>query len=174
MQGGPWAVLQVNTNQEKRVAHHLEVRCVEHYLPLYSERSRWSDRTVQLERPLFPGYLFVRYCSDVRLPIISTPGVLKLLGNGETGKVSAEEIERIREALANGYVLRPNQGLNVGTRVRMRVGLFAGIVGTVTQVRRKCSVVIALSNCIQSFSLEADLDDIEILEEMAIPHRHAS
>ena len=70
MFGDPWSALQVKTNQEKRVAQHLQIRSVEHYLPVYTERSRWSDRTVTLERPLFPGYLFVRLSGENRLPTI--------------------------------------------------------------------------------------------------------
>ena len=32
--------------RSKRVAQHLIVRSVEHYLPLYAERVKWTDRTV--------------------------------------------------------------------------------------------------------------------------------
>ncbi|HKF45739.1 MAG TPA: transcription termination/antitermination NusG family protein [Terracidiphilus sp.] len=162
----PWSALQVKTNQEKKVAQHLAIRDIEHYLPVYSERSRWTDRTVTVERPLFPGYLFVRSSRDVRVPIISSPGVLRLLGNGETDLLTVEEVERIRIALSSGYVLRPNPGLSVGTRVRLLNGIFAGIDGTVTELRRKCNVVIALSNSAQSFSVEADIEDVEVLEEV--------
>lgn len=49
---GPWHVLHVRSNYEKRVAQHLVVRAVEHYLPLYRERVKWTDRTVIAERPL--------------------------------------------------------------------------------------------------------------------------
>lgn len=162
----PWSALQVKTNQEKRVAQHLAIRDVEHYLPLYAERSRWTDRTVVLERPLFPGYLFVRFTREARLPIISAPGVLRLLGNGETDLVSSLEVERIRVALASGYVLRPNTGLQIGTRVRLLKGIFTGIDGIVTELRRRCNVVISLSNSVQSFSVESDVEDVEVLEEV--------
>jgi transcription antitermination factor NusG len=160
----PWSTLQVKTNQEKRVAQHLAIRDVEHYLPVYSEPSRWTDRTVTLGRPLFPGYLFVRFSRDARLPVISSPGVLRVLGNGDTDLVDDGEIERIRTALRSGYVLRPHPGMGIGTRVRMQRGIFAGMEGVVTNMRRQCTVVIALSNSAQSFSAESDLEDVEVLE----------
>lgn len=166
MFGDPWCALHVKTNHEKRVANHLAVRTVEHYLPVYSERSRWTDRTVVLERPLFPGYLFVRLSPEARFQIISAPGVLRLLGNTETDHVSNEEIERIRIALAGGYALRPHPGLRLGTRVRLRKGVFAGVDGIVTEIRRMCNVVISLSNSLQSFSVESDVDSIDVLEEI--------
>ena len=158
-----WHVLQVIANHEKRVALHLSIRSLEHYLPLYTDRSRWSDRTVTLERPLFPGYVFVHFSPETRLPVITTPGVLKLLGNKGVGIVDCGEIDRIREALTKGYVLRPHPGISVGTRVRVCSGIFAGQEGIVSELRRHCSVVIGLSAVEQYFSLEAEIRDIEVL-----------
>jgi transcription antitermination factor NusG len=163
----PWSVLHVLANHEKKVALHLAVRSLEHYLPLYTERSQWSDRTVTLERPLFPGYVFVRFSPESRLSVISIPGALKLLGNHRAEKVDCAEIERIREGLANGYVLRPHPGISTGTRVRVCRGLFAGLEGLVTEFRRNCRVIIGLSAVERYFSLEAELRDIEVLSKSA-------
>ncbi len=52
-------------------------RSLEHYLPLYSERSTWTDRGVDLERPLFTGYIFVRFAREARISVVSAPGVLR-------------------------------------------------------------------------------------------------
>jgi transcription antitermination factor NusG len=167
MQSDAWFVLHVMSKHEKRVAQHLTARAVEYYLPLYAERSRWSDRTVQLDRPLFPGYVFVRNLNGSRIPVISTPGVLRLLGTNDCDTVSAGEIDRIREALARGYVLRPHPNLCVGMRVRLVRGMFEGVVGVVSELRRKSTVVIMLSAVEQSFSLEADFSDFEVIHETA-------
>ena len=85
----PWRVLHVVANHEKRVAQHLMARSLEHYLPLYSVRSKWTDRVVDLERPLFTGYIFVRFASEARISVVSAPGVLRLLGSGIGETVSA-------------------------------------------------------------------------------------
>jgi transcription antitermination factor NusG len=164
MNDDPWCVLHVIANHEKRVARHLDVRSLEHYLPLYKERSRWTDRTVDLERPLFPGYVFVRFTPETRLSVISTPGVLNLLGNGIADTVDCAEIDRIHEALTRGYILRPHPHISAGTRVRVCRGIFAGMEGMVTELRRNCSVIIAVSAIEQCFSLETDLSDIEVIE----------
>jgi transcription antitermination factor NusG len=158
-----WHVLHVMANHEKRVALQLSLRSIEHYLPLYAERSRWSDRTVTLERPLFPGYVFVRFSLETRLPVLSTPGVLKILGKRGAEKVDYSEVDRIRRGLANGYALRPHTGISTGTRVRVCNGMFEGMEGIVSELRRNCSVIIRLSTVEQYFSLEADLDDLEVL-----------
>lgn len=91
------------------------------------------------------------------------PGVIRLLGNSQSDTVSKEEIDRIREGLLKGYVLRPHPSVPVGTAVRVRSGVFEGAKGTVTELRQRCNVVIALSAVKQCFSLEVGIDDIEVL-----------
>jgi transcription antitermination factor NusG len=161
----PWHVLHVVANHEKRVARHLTARSLEHYLPLYAVRSKWTDRVVDLERPLFAGYVFVRFPREERISVVSAPGVLRLLGSGVGETVSAAEIERIREGLASGYILRPHPTVSVGELVRVHRGVFAGVEGVVTELRHQCKVIIALAATRQCFSLEMDLDDIEVLRK---------
>lgn len=158
-----WQVLHVITNHEKRVAHHLSVHSLEYYLPLFTERSRWSDRVVTLERPLFAGYVFARFAPEARLSVISTPGVLRVLGETERDTVSEIEIARIREGLASGYLLRPHSGVALGSPARVLRGVFAGAEGVVTDLRQQCKVVMTLSATRQYFSLTVDFDDIEVL-----------
>ncbi len=171
MQESPWRVLHVIANHEKRVAQQLTVRTIEHYLPLCTERSRWTDRWVSVERPLFTGYVFVRFAPETRHSVISTPGLIHLLGDQRHETVAPEEIQRIRTALAAGYPLRPHSVVLVGTLVRVRQGIFENAVGMVTQLHRRCKVVIALSGLSQCFSLEVDLDDLDILPAPVESHR---
>ncbi len=160
----PWNVLHVRSNFERRVAEHLTIRAVEHYLPLYRERVRWSDRTVVTERPLFSGYIFARFPPEARITVISTPGVVRSLGHDEGSLVSYAELEKIRSGLASGLPIRPHPNMGVGARVRVRSGIFEGVEGVVADFRQQCKVVIALAAVRQCFSLELDLNDIEILK----------
>jgi len=163
MHESPWQVLHVIANHEKRVAQHLSVRSVEHYLPLYTERSKWTDRSVLLDRPLFTGYVFVRFSPYAKFPVVSTPGVIRLLGDHESDTVSAEEIDRIRNGLSSGCLLRPHANVTLGTAVRVRSGAFRDVEGIVTEFRHQCRVIIALSAVKQCFSLEVELGDIDVL-----------
>lgn len=163
----PWRVLHVIANHEKRVVQHLASRSLEHYLPLYALKSRWSDRTVALERPLFPGYVFTRFMATERIGVLSTPGVLSLLGGGDLGVVSADEIARIREGLASGHTLLPHPAIAKGTRVRVRNGVFEGSEGLVTELRGQCKVILTLRAINQCFSLCVESSDLEVVNEKA-------
>lgn len=147
---------------------------MEYYLPLYAERSRWSDRIVLLERPLFSGYVFIRFEPAFRRSIICIPGVIRILGNGPTDTVSGEELDRIRAGLASGYLMRPSPNLELGMRVRVRSGVFEGALGSVSELRQRCRVVIELSGVKQSFSLEVDRRDIEVLSPTGYKVRPAA
>jgi transcription antitermination factor NusG len=109
--------------------------------------------------------VFVRYLPQARISVISTPGVIRLLDVHDCDAVCTREIDRIRESMAGGYVLRPHPYVSVGTRVRVRNGVFDGVEGMVTEFRHQCKVVIALSAVQQCFSLEVDLGDLEVLQK---------
>lgn len=161
----PWHVLHVRSNFERRVARHLTVRAVEHYLPLYQERVKWTDRTVITKRPLFSGYVFARFSLESRIAVVSIPGVARSLGDDGGNLVSGAELDKIREGLANGLLLRPHPNVSVGARVRIRSGIFESVEGVVTEFRQHCKVIIALAAVRQCFSLELDLGDLEVLKK---------
>jgi len=158
-------VLHVISNHEKRVAQHLIVRSVEHYLPLYSERLggpiAQSGGTAALLR-----YVFVRFQPQNRISVIPLRRATRI-GDDERDKVSAAELDKIRIGLAGGLHLRPHPSVSLGTRVRVRNGAFAGVEGVVTELRHQCRVILALSAVRQSFSLELGFDDLELLNKPA-------
>lgn len=158
-----WNAVQVCTNHEVRVAEHLASRSLEHYLPTYRQNSRWTDRTVTLMRPLFPGYVFVRFLPASRIRLLSTPGIIRLIGNGQSGLIPCEEIEKIQAALAEGYLLEPHPRIEKGTKVRIQRGIFAGAEGRVTDLRHNCRVVLSLSGVEHGFSVEVKRDEISVI-----------
>jgi hypothetical protein len=100
--------------------------------------------------------------------VISLPGALRVLGREGTDVVEAGEIERIRGALASGYILRPHPVVSVGMRVRVRGGIFEGMEGMVVELRSSCKVVISMSAVRQCYSLETEMSNIDILDKKVI------
>jgi len=49
----------------------------------------------------------------------------------------------------------------------VRDGIFAGVEGVVTEFRQQCKVIVELSGARQSFSLELQLGDLEVLKQNA-------
>src|SRR6267143_2054038 len=105
----PWFAVQVRARTEKVVAYVLQNKGFEHLLPLYTVKRQRSDRVVGIQLPLFPGYLLCRLDLTSRLlPLFTTPGVIRLLGVGQTPMpVDEREIEAIQSVLKAGRGLRP-------------------------------------------------------------------
>ena len=59
------------------LAAHLRTRGYDPFLPYYSVKRQWSDRTKSIDLPLFPGYLFCQIDLNSRFPVLTTPGVMQ-------------------------------------------------------------------------------------------------
>src|SRR5712692_7022658 len=104
-----WYAAYTCANHEKRVAKQLEERAVEHFLPLYRSVRRWSDRRVEIDLPLFPGYVFVRLALRDRLRVLQIPSVVRLVGfNGLPTALPDKEIEALRTGVAANLRAEPH------------------------------------------------------------------
>ena len=156
-----WFAAYTCGNHEKRVAEALTGKGVEHFLPLYESVRRWSDRKMRLQRPLFPGYVFVRIASQERLSVQRVQGVVRLVGfNGQLAALPDDEIEILRRALTAQVSAAPHPFLAAGARVRIVRGPLAGLCGVT--VRRKGSTRVVLSIELIQRSVVVDLDAADL------------
>src|SRR5205809_4103 len=104
-----WYAAYTCANHEKRVAAELQARAVEQFLPLYSSVRRWKDRRVNLELPLFPGYVFVRLALRNRLRVLQIPSVARPGGlNGQPTALADTEMEIVRSRLSQSTNAEPH------------------------------------------------------------------
>ncbi len=160
-----WFALYTTSRHEKRVAEYLNLRQIECYLPLYRSERKWSDGSrVTLELPLFPGYLFIHIGRNERGRVLAVPGAVAVVGG--TGGEPAPLPDLTIEALRSGLQLRraqPHPLLTAGQRVRIRSGALAGFEGIVVRGKNRCRVVMTLEHLMQSYAVEVDSDDLEML-----------
>lgn len=152
-----WFAAYVRSRHERVAATSLERRGYEIVYPHYAEASRWKDRVKQVERPLFPGYLFVR-CDPVhRLPVLQTPGLLHLVSD-DRGPLPVPEIEveNLIRAMSSRAALEPVPFLKMGDRVRVHDGPLAGMEGILVSKRDRLRVVISVELLARSVAVEVD------------------
>jgi transcription antitermination factor NusG len=156
-----WYAAYTRAQHEKRVAAELGAREVEHFLPLYSSVRRWKDRRVQLDLPLFPGYVFVRLALRDRLRVLQIPSVVRFVGfNGQPTALPDAEMETMRSGLSQSLRAVPHPFLTVGRRVRISGGPFAGLEG-VLKCRKSCMrVVVSLGLIQRSVAVDVDIADV--------------
>jgi len=159
-----WYVAQTCARHEKRVAEQFEVRGIEHFLPLYETVSRWKDRRVRLQLPLFPGYIFVRVPLRQRLRALEVPSVVRLVGFGSLPMpVPDQEMEAMRNGLTNRLRAEPHPYLTVGRRVRIKSGPLAGLHGILLRKKGIYRFVLSVDLIQRSVAADVDVADIEPL-----------
>jgi len=152
-----WFAVRTAAGREKAVSAQLQNKGFEEFLPLYRSRRQWSDRTKELELPLFPGYLFCRFDFSNRLPILITPGVKLVVAYGKfPAPVTDGEIESLRRAVASKAQAQPWPYLSVGQRVRIRGGSLAGVEGILLQVKNSWRMVLSVELLRRSVAVELD------------------
>jgi transcription antitermination factor NusG len=157
-----WFAVRTCANHEKRVSERFDARCLEHFLPTYTRISRWKDRRVKLESPLFPSYLFVRIAAVDRLRVVEVAGVAGLVSfNGQPYPLANEEIENLRLGIENALRFEPYPYLRTGCRVRIKHGPLRGFEGILKRKKNVYRVVLSLHLIAQSAAVEVDAGDVE-------------
>jgi transcription antitermination factor NusG len=164
MEARQWLAANTNSCREKRVAEHCHVRGIESFLPTYQSTKRWRNGcTVTLDRPLFPGYLFVRLDPANRVRVLELPGVVGIVG---TGRQPAPLPDSEINALKNGVRAlnaQPHRYLKVGERARIRAGAFEGMTGILLRRKNSLRVVLTVELIMKSISVEIAEQDLELL-----------
>jgi transcription antitermination factor NusG len=163
-----WYALHVRSQWERQVLDGLRRQSLDGYLPLYTERSRWSDRTKMVERVLFPGYVFGRFELELRRKVVELPGIVRILGTGiQPEPIPDEEIERVRLVVDSGLAVTPVAYLAKGQKVRVASGALAGVEGIVVRVKDVLRVVVSVEILRRSVMAELDTDTLSLIEQRA-------
>jgi transcription antitermination factor NusG len=160
----PWFAVRVRSNHERIAAAHLRERGYEEFSPSLRTERRWSDRTKEMDQFLFPGYVFCRLNPLDRLPVLTAPGVVDLVGFGKIpAQIPDNEIENVRRMVQSGLLVMPWPFLQLGHRVLIERGPLAGVEGILDEVKGKCRLVVSVQLLQRSVSAEVDRDWIRPL-----------
>jgi len=138
----------------------LSEKSFEAFLPTYRTRRRWSDRVKEVEAPLFKGYTFCRFDASRRLPILTTPGVVSIVGFSCSGPVAVDEHEMaaVRTMVESGTVIGPWPFLREGQFVSVERGPLSGVEGIVINLKGQYRLVVSVSLLQRSVAVEIDRD----------------
>lgn len=161
-----WFVVCTAPRHEKRVAERISDHGLEVFLPVAKVRREWNKRRpVELEMPLFSGYVFARVDHGRRGTILATPGVTAIVGNRrEALTVPDDEMNALRTGLSL-YAPEPHSPLAVGDRVRIQAGPLAGLEGILIRKKSTVRVVITVKAIMRAVSLEIDATHLTPIRE---------
>jgi transcription antitermination factor NusG len=169
-----WFALAVKPRFDKSVAQALEMKGYETLLPLYKKHHKYGTRSKFSELPLFPGYVCCRFDVQSRLPILTTPGVIQVLGAGNMPVPLADvEVSSLKTALNAQHPVVPYPFVDEGQRVRINSGALAGVEGIVISFTQRVRLVLSITMLQRSVLLEIDreLVSVEDAADWAEPGR---
>jgi transcription termination/antitermination protein NusG len=161
----PWYALAVKHQHENAVTSGLKETGFETLVPLYKSLRKWSDRTKQIDAPVFPGYVFAQFPYEDRVRVLRIPAVRNIVSfNGKPATLTPAELAGIRAAVELKLPLRPWPFLKPGDLVRIDRGPLKGLEGTLVQEKDCLRFVISVDMLQRSVA-------VEISPQMIVPLR---
>lgn len=159
-----WYAVYTSPQHEKAASRSLGVREVDHFLPTYTQQRAWKNRQrVRTEFPLFPGYLFVRIGDGERARVLSTPGVVRILGTPRApAPVPDSIIDFLRSDLCRDR-LEPYPHFAVGQKVRIKNGPMREVTGVLVRRKNDFRFVVSVELINQHASLEVRGEDLDLI-----------
>jgi transcription antitermination factor NusG len=156
-----WYAVYVRSHCERVVKESLEGKGYAAFSPFYRIRRKRSDRTTEVVLPLFPGYVFGQFDPSLRLPILTTPGVVKIVSGGDGPEpVDDAEILSIQTIVKSGRPIQPWPFLRAGQRVEIMAGPLAGAVGTLLKVKNDYRLIVSITLLQRSVAVEVDRESV--------------
>ena len=153
----PWYALRVKHRHEKAVAHSLESKGYDRFLPLYCARQRSFGKRHDVQLPLFAGYVFCRIKITNRLPVLMIPGVFHIVRLGRFFiPVDEMEIQALQTVVASDLYAQPWPFLQTGQRVYMEEGPLRGLSGVLAEVREHQKLVVSITLLQRSVAVQID------------------
>lgn len=152
-----WYAIHTKARHEKVVAMMLAHKGYDSLLPLYRCRRRSAGRDRDVDLPAFPGYVFCQFDPLVRLPILMTPGVLRVVGIGRTPvPVDRAEIEAIQRLVCSPLQAEPWPYIAVGQRAYVREGPLQGIEGILLAWKNSHRLILSATLLKRSIAVEIE------------------
>lgn len=156
-----WYAVHVRSNFERLVASILQHKGIDYFLPSYKHQSRWSDRVKEQDRPLFPGYLFCKLEPNHNFSVVSTRGVVSIVGIGKTPiPVEANELAAIWRVTHSDVAVAPWSHLIEGEPVVVERGPLASMEGLLVRHKSQHRLVISVTLLQRSVSVEVNAADV--------------
>lgn len=133
----PWFAVQTIPRAEDKACAHLLRQNYETYLPRLRKRRRHARRVDVVLRPLFPGYLFVRFdpANEPWRAINSTVGVIRMVGFGDQFVAVPDNVIAALQSLEDekGIIVGAGPALKPGQSVRILDGALVDQIGVLLE-----------------------------------------
>jgi transcriptional antiterminator RfaH len=163
-----WRVVYTKPRHEKSVARDLEARGVPFYLPLQSKTAYFRGRSITSLLPVFPSYIFL-FVSDEDRDIAFKTNRIVSITDVYDGVRLRRELRQVRRLIESDVPITIESQILPGERVRVRLGPFAGMEGTVLTRRNETRLLVSIDFLQRGASFAIDDYMLESLSSPAKP-----
>lgn len=140
MGSDPWHVAHTRPRREKKLVDFCRREGLVVVLPCVKSFKKYTRKSVEFEKPLFPGYLFFRS---------STHQVHRVHQNDHTANVLKvpdqmlfeRQLGEILSALSTGCIMWATGAISIGKAVRIRGGPLSGLSGRIATMNADSATV---------------------------------
>jgi transcription antitermination factor NusG len=155
-----WFVAHTKPRREKKLVEYCTRQGIACTLPCYDSAHKYRGKTVVFRKPLFPGYVFLRFKPSRKDPVRQNDHVANLLEVFDQ-ETFDRQLQEILLALASKLGVQLAPSIGEGTRVRIRSGPLEGVEGWVEQRYGMTTVLLRLDFISQAAAVKVDADVLE-------------
>jgi transcription antitermination factor NusG len=168
----PWYALSVKHQHEKAIEAALRHKGFDAFAPMYRSRRKWSDRTKEIELPLFSGYVFCRFAHEAKVNVLNTPAISRVVDfGGVPAAIPDAEIEAIRTIVNSDLPTRPWPNLKPGDRVRVERGPLRGVEGTLVKEKDALELVVSVELLQRAVAVHVEATSVVPVAPQSIARR---
>jgi len=161
-----WYAIWTRSHCERLVAQQLLAKGFQPFLPEMAVRARKPEAASIVQRPMFPGYLFLKHSMKKHsyIEILKARGVVRILEGGwnRLTPIADDEMTAIERVIESGAPVLSHPYFNQGDRVRVVEGPLAGVEGLFVRDKKNRGRLVVSVNLLQtSVAIEVDGDFVE-------------
>ena len=160
-----WFILQFKSNSHHLAAKNLNRQGFETFLPLHETTSRRLSRFINTSKPLFPGYMFIRFdrAESEWHKINNTYGVSHLITfNSILKSIPTIFVDHLMKRYDLSGKLLPIQKLKKGDQVTVLTGPFANFIATVETYETDQRIWILIDLMGRKTKTQASVEDLQL------------
>jgi transcription antitermination factor NusG len=160
MDGLAWHVAHTRPRREKKLKDYCEDKHFVAVLPCFASERKYRRKTVVFQKPLFPGYVFLRILASQRQAIAQNEHVARLLTVFDQ-ELFERQLQDILKALETGLEIRVAPEIYAGHRVKITRGALQGIEAWVQERQGMMMVLLRLDFIGQAAAVKLPADHLE-------------
>lgn len=155
-----WYVVHAKPRCEKKLGEYCVANAIVFDLPLRAETKIYQRRKVTVHKPVFPGYVFLKYSAAEKVTLLKSNMIVRILPV-ENQTQLVRELDQIRLALSVDPTLDACAAFQTGKRALIRSGPFQGLEGVVQTVKGRTKVVLNVDMIGRALAVEVGIELLE-------------